>query len=380
MNHQTLLAIIIVFITLVIVRFLESYKNKYVIKFLQWVPAILFAYIIPAIFSSLLQIDLSDNEIHSWNLKFIIPLAIVTIMSSFPLKGLYSVGIKPVLHFLIGSFTIAVLPLIILFIYQKINVSTYSLFIEEGYWKGVIPIIGSWIGGSSSQIVLKEYVGTSENLFLSILVFDNIIVNVWTLFMFQFIKRSHQINKFFNLPETTSMFSFNNENINKNSFLTFLIIFFSIFIITVLFELSFIMKVLVLSAAGLVYGNFFSFWDHEKILKIGSVSIILVMATLGLKLNFTSFNLPLEFIIFILIWILSQFLISILIAYLLRISIVWVAISNMANLGGISTAPAVTSAYNKDLMPHAIFLAILSMMTGTLWGFFSVYLLEYFFM
>jgi uncharacterized membrane protein len=46
----------------------------------------------------------------------------------------------------------------------------------------------------------------------------------------------------------------------------------------------------------------------------------------------------------------------------------------MANLGGISTAPAVTAAYKKELMPHAIILAILSMVTGTGWGMLTIYL------
>ena len=51
-------------------------------------------------------------------------------------------------------------------------------------WKGLIPLVGSWIGGSTSQLVLKEYVGTSETLFLSVLILDNILVNIWTILMF----------------------------------------------------------------------------------------------------------------------------------------------------------------------------------------------------
>jgi uncharacterized membrane protein len=43
----------------------------------------------------------------------------------------------------------------------------------------------------------------------------------------------------------------------------------------------------------------------------------------------------------------------------------WVPIASMANLCGISTAPAVTAAFEKQWMPHAIVLAILSMVSGT---------------
>jgi uncharacterized membrane protein len=50
----------------------------------------------------------------------------------------------------------------------------------------------------------------------------------------------------------------------------------------------------------------------------------------------------------------------------------------MANIGGISTSPALASAYDKRLMPHAIVLAILSMATGTFWGIITTSLIQLF--
>ncbi len=69
----------------------------------------------------------------------------------------------------------------------------------------------------------------------------------------------------------------------------------------------------------------------------------------------------------------------VLIAKLLNVNMAWVPIASMANVGGIATAPAVTAAYEKKWMPHAIVLAILSMATGTFWGMFTIYLLKNFF-
>jgi len=54
----------------------------------------------------------------------------------------------------------------------------------------------------------------------------------------------------------------------------------------------------------------------------------------------------------------------------------WVPIASMANVGGIATAPAVTAAYEKKWMPHAVLLAILSMVTGTAWGLVAIYLIR----
>ncbi|HIA84585.1 MAG TPA: DUF819 family protein [Candidatus Marinimicrobia bacterium] len=64
----------------------------------------------------------------------------------------------------------------------------------------------------------------------------------------------------------------------------------------------------------------------------------------------------------------------IIVSYYPRIHMAWVPIASMANLCGISTAPAVTAAFEKQWMPHAIVLAILSMVSGTAWGLFTTFL------
>ncbi|MGB5403153.1 MAG: DUF819 family protein, partial [Robiginitalea sp.] len=104
------------------------------------------------------------------------------------------------------------------------------------------------------------------------------------------------------------------------------------------------------------------------------VSIVLIMAILGLKLDFANLSLPISLVLLVLIWLILHFGFMLLTARLLKTNIAWVAIGSMANLGGISTAPAVTAAYKKELMPHAIILAILSMVTGTGWGMLTIYL------
>ena len=102
------------------------------------------------------------------------------------------------------------------------------------------------------------------------------------------------------------------------------------------------------------------------------------MAIIGLKLNFESFELPLEFVGIISAWMLINLISITIIGFKLKISFSWTPIIIMANIGGISTAPALASAYDKRLMPHAIVLAILSMATGTFWGIITVAGIRYF--
>lgn len=377
MLNTTFLAILIVIVTVIFVKYLENQNSSWLKILLQWVPPILFAYILPALMSFIININFQNVVIHRWSKEIIIPVAIITVMSSMSLKQLRIIGIKPIILFVLGSFTIAILPVILIGMITQFFPNQAAGFMAGDMWKGLIPLVGSWIGGSTSQLVLKEYVGTAENLFLSIIILDNILVNIWTILMFQLIRQSGRLDRVLNIeasPEIASELKYQSK-VKKNGFFTVLIVVL-ILLLTTFLSLPFLGVIVVLSFLGILLGNSFRFWHHQWCLNLGSFAIITVMAILGLKLNFGSFSLPFSFILIVLVWLLLQFICSLILAYILRLSMVWVPIASMANFGGISTAPAVTAAYNPKLMPHAIVLAILSMLTGTFWGIFSTWLLR----
>jgi len=238
-------------------------------------------------------------------------------------------------------------------------------------------IVGSWIGGSTSQLVLKELVACSEALFLTVLVLDNILVNLWTIGMFQSIQKSDRINQFlkiksFNPPEQITAAKENSHV----PLLSFLILLGAVFIAHVLLP-TFIAKVVVLSLIGLSLGVIFKSWNYSFTLKLGSVFILIVMSVLGLKLQFNLIQFNPAFMGFLVVWLTSHFFVMLGVAKILNVHSAWVPIASMANVGGIATAPAVTAAYEKKWMPHAIILAVLSMATGTFWGMVTIGLLQY---
>lgn len=379
MNNMTLLAVatLLVLVTVVFVLWISKVQKRWVQLVLDWFPAILFAYVIPAAFTHLFQIDLSKVALHNWSKDWIIPFTILTVMSALSFKQLKIVGVKPIIVFVSGSMVIATLPVVLVLIFAWVNPSNHDLFIGQAYWKGLAPIVGGWIGGSTSQLVLKELAETPESLFLSILVLDNILVNIWTILMFQFIKQSNRLNKFWGIestfpivepPEVNSALS--QANINLITVGGILVV----MLVTYFIPMSFLMSIVVLSLVGMLLGNLVPFWNHQLVLKIAGFSIVLIMAILGLKLDFANLSLPLNLVILVLIWLILHLAFMLLVARLLKTNVAWVAIGSMANLGGISTAPAVTAAYKSELMPHAIVLAILSMVTGTSWGMLTIYL------
>ena len=371
MNTSNLLGIFIAISVSVFVIYIAKFKNKIVQKILHWLPAILLTFLIPGILSFIFDLSLENIPLHNWSKAYIYPITIFCIMSSMSLAQLKIVGVKPLLLFLVGSFTIAVIPAFLFFFYLMGSEQMLEL------WRGIIPIVGSWIGGSSSMLVLKEYVSVREDLFLSVLLLDNMIQNIVMIFLFQIIRRTDHFNQKFNISQSIS-FTENKTNeqlTNKNPYWSILIA----VLITgtvVWLEFDFIVNVIILSILGLVIGNILKFWSFGINLKIGSVGIIVIMSILGLKLKFDGFELPWVLILFMINWMIINILVIAYLNYKLKISMAWGPIAMMANIGGISTSPALASAYNKKLMPHAVVLAIVSMATGTFWGFLTTFLIE----
>ncbi len=374
--YTLLIATLIVIGTVIFVLKVDKLERRWVKSMLDWFPAILFAYVIPAFFTHTFGWDLSEVALHKWSRSIIIPLAIVSVMSALSIEQLKIVGWRPIALFAGGSMVIATLPVLISVILAGVHEPTNVLIFDQEYWRGLIPIVGSWIGGSTSQLVLKELTECPEGLFLAVLIIDNVLVNIWTILMFQFIKKSDRINQAFKIkgerPRESERLSGNNLR-SYSKVMTLGVVIASGLLIPLLIA-SFLWQIITLSLLGLALGNFVKGWDHALVLKMGGVLIVLIMAILGLRLNFSNFSLPILFVVVILVWLILHFVFMLMLAYFLKVHMAWVPIASMANLGGISTTPAVTAAYEVKWMPHAILLAILSMVTGTAWGMLTFWL------
>ena len=363
--------------TIVAVYFLDRWENKHIKSLFDWVPAILLAYIIPALISFLFKVDYSQAPIHNFSKDYFIPLAIIAVMSSLSISQLKAIGWKPIVLFAGGSMFIAIFPVLLGLSFLSSDLVSETLVHQE-YWKGIPPIVGSWIGGSTSQLVLKELVECPENVFLSVLVMDNILVNIWTILMFQTIKKSSFLNKKFKITDLLmpdDIRVMEGKKITPLLGLAFLLV--AVIGCNFLIE-SFVVKIIVLSILGLLLSNFISKWNFKFALQLGGILIIVVMAVLGLKLQFATLGFNFYFLGFLSVWLVGHFIFMLLLAKLLNVNMALVPIASMANVGGIATAPAVTAAYEKKWMPHAIVLAILSMATGTFWGILTIYLLKNF--
>lgn len=375
--NLNLVGMLIVVGTFFSITYYEKQKTGIISVLSNWIPGILLSFILPAIVTNSLGLSLEQIALHDWSKKYLYPLVIICIMSSMSLTQIKIIGLKPLILFLSGSLIISTIPVVLMGLVLFFDFSYFNILIDEELWKGFIPVVGSWIGGSSSMLVLQEYISLNEELFLSVLFFDTLLQNIVMIFLFQSVRKTNQINRFFNIDDEVDFKDAPKGNVTPaKAMIKSLGIILGVLILFRLFNFSFLTNVIWLSIIGLVIGNALKFWDHKTNLIIGSIGIILIMSILGLKLKIENFDLPLVFIFFIVAWMVLNMILLTLIGLFLKTSFVWTPIALMANIGGISTSPALASAYDKRFMPHAIVLAILSMATGTFWGLITTFFIQ----
>ena len=172
--------------------------------------------------------------------------------------------------------------------------------------------------------------------------------------MFQSIKKSNSLNRLLRIdglspPET--IHSADNKN-KMNPLLASIVLLGSVGLAH-FFIPSFVAKIVLLSFVGIALSNLIKNWNFQFVLKLGEILILIVMAVLGLKLKFSLIQFDARFMGFLVVCLLSNFVVMLGVAKLLNVNTAWVPIASMANVGGIATAPAVTAAYEKKWMPHA---------------------------
>ncbi len=249
--------------TVIAVYFLDRWENKHIKSLFDWVPAILLAYIIPAIISYILNADYSLADIHNFSRDYFIPLAIIAVMSSLSLGQLSSIGWKPIAVFAAGSVFIAIFPVLLGLSLLDTHLVSETL-VSQGYWKGIPPMVGSWIGGSTSQLVLKELVECPENIFLSVLVMDNILVNIWTILMFQCIKKSNFLNNLFKISDISMPDEIRKETTGVlPSWICILVLVGLVLLCNWALD-SFVAKIVALSLLGLALSNLWPGWKIRR--------------------------------------------------------------------------------------------------------------------
>jgi len=397
---------------LAFVFFTSSQKKGFWSKFYKIVPALLLAYLLPAVLSSThviashwVTIENGAAVKHSSNIYYIasrvlLPASLILMTLSIDLKAVFKLGPKALIMFFTGTLGIVIGAPIALFIVGSISPETIEGTGLNALWRGLATLAGSWIGGGANQSAMLEIFQYNQSKYGATVLVDILVANLWMATLLIGIGKKEKIDKWLDadtsaierLKEKVIQFAKKVERVPTLTDyvvllgITFLAVGLSFgganFISTFLKEnVSWIAdKSSALSSFGshffwliclaTIIGIAFSFtkiknYEGVGASKIGSLFIYILVASIGMKIDLMETLKNPGLIAIGIIWMLIHAILLIVVAKLIKAPYFFLAVGSQANVGGAASAPIVAAEFHPALATVGVMLAVVGYVVGT---------------
>jgi uncharacterized membrane protein len=371
-------------------------------KFYTYIPPLLLCYFVPSIFSSIGLYSGDVSKLYTIASQYLLPTSLVLLTISIDLKAIARLGPKAVIMFLGGTVGILLGGPLAVLIVSFINPELVGGQGPEAVWRGLATIAGSWIGGSANQTAMKEVYEVGDRLFSVMIAIDVLVANVWMACLLFAAGRTKQIDTRVGadtsaIDEVKTKVEEFRASIAKIPALKDTITVLAVgFVVTAashlgadliaprierhapgLAQFSLTSKffwIVVLATTG---GLLLSLSSRVRALEgvgastLGSVLLYVLIATIGMKMNILAiFEYPALFLVGG-IWMAFHAVTMLLLAWLIKAPLFFLAVGSQANVGGAASAPVVASAFHPALAPVGVLLAVLGYALGTYAGWLS---------
>ena len=376
-------------------------------KFYTYVPPLLLCYFVPSIFSTLGVYSGDVSKLYSIASQYLLPTSLVLLTISIDLKAIARLGPKAVIMFLGGTIGIIIGGPLAVLIVSFINPELVGGQGPEAVWRGLATIAGSWIGGSANQTAMKEVYEVSDRLFSVMIAVDVLVANLWMACLLFAAGRAKQIDTKVGADTSaidevkTTVEEFRARIARVPGLKDTIAVLAVGFVVTAVSHLGadLIAPRIERSASGLAQFSLTSkfFWivviattgglllslsSRVRALEgvgastLGSVLLYVLIATIGMKMNILAvFDQPALFLVGS-IWMAFHAATMLLLAWLIKAPLFFLAVGSQANVGGAASAPVVASAFHPALAPVGVLLAVLGYALGTYGGWLSAQLMR----
>jgi len=408
---------------LAFIFYTESLKGGFWEKFYKIVPALLLAYVLPAVLSSTHIIatgweTLENGKIvhHKSQLYYIasrvlLPASLILMTLSIDLKAVFRLGPKALIMFFTGTLGIMIGGPIALYLVGSISPETVAGTGHDELWRGLSTLAGSWIGGGANQAAMLEIFEYNPKKYGATVLVDIFVANLWMALLLIGIGRANKIDKWLDadtsaieeLKQKVTAFA---KKVQRIPTLTDYMVLLGITFFAVglaFFGADYISDFLTdnvefvadksspfssfgsqffwLISLSTIFGISFSFTkikNYEGIgaSKLGSVFIYILVATIGMKMDLTEIIKNPGLIFIGLIWMTIHAILLIIVAKIIKAPYFFLAVGSQANVGGAASAPIVASAFHSSLASVGVMLAVVGYVVGTVAALLSAIMME----
>jgi uncharacterized membrane protein len=348
-------------------------------RLFNYLPPIIWLYFLPMLGTSL-GIFPKSSPLYDWVKNLLLPTALVLLLLSVDLKSLGRLGPKAIGTFLFGTAGVI--------IGAPIAFLLFKSWLPDDTWMGMAALSGSWIGGSSNMVAIKESINCPEGIFGIMIVVDTIVGYGWMGLVMTASAFQDRIDRRFRVDRTIvdqlnqRLAEFQSSQRRPIEFVDLAIILslgFAIGLASLKLGAwlppigriinAFGWAIILSSTAGILL-SFTRLARLESVgaSHIGNFFLYLLLTTIGAQADLRAVVQAPLFLLVGCVWVAIHGAIIFLGGRLLKAPMFLIATGSQANIGGVVSAPIVASVYQPSLAPVGLLLGVLGNILGIYGG------------
>lgn len=343
------------------------------------VPSLVFCYFVPTTLTTLGVLP-ADSPVYDWIKSYLLPTSLMLLILSLDVPGIVRLGPKALIMMLAGTAGVV--------IGAPLSLWLFSSMVPPDTWLGMTALSGSWIGGGANMVALAEMVGTPDSMFGMMVIVDVSIANIWMGILLYLAGQQQRIDRWSGADTSAiedlkrRVVEFTAKTTRVPSLTDLMLIvavgFGGMWLATLagralgeghpVFDATVWKFILVTALAVAVSFTPARNLEGAGASRIGTLMLYLLIASIGAHADFMQMKEAPILVAVGAVWMLCHATVMILVAWLIRAPVFFLAVGSQANIGGAASAPIVASAFHPSLAPVGVLLAILGYVLGTYCG------------
>lgn len=368
------------FVSGIVIYLEKKFKNGI---FFKYIPALVIIYFGAMILSTLGVWDMnveSVSKARSVLKDAILPSMIFLMLLRADLRDIAKLGPRMIISFFTATFTIMIGFVVAFLIFKGSLASNAPLTFGA--------LAGSWVGGTQNMVAVQQAVGLEGSGMGYTLLIDSIDYSIWIMFLLFLVPFANKFNKWTkadtskidNINEhLTAKFSTISKEITFQDIFFLLSVSLGVTAVTGIMgnELVTVPALAFMGATGwtiiitTILGVIFAMTPLARIPGSPEVSNVLLYMLIGLiasNANFMELTQAPAYILAGFVILIIHGVLMAIIGKVFKLDLFTCGIASLSNIGGVASSPVLAAAYSQSLVPIAVLMALIGVITGTFFG------------
>jgi uncharacterized membrane protein len=373
----------------------SSLDSKLARGFYRVFPPLLLCYFLPSLLNLFNIVDPEASQTYFVASRYLLPAALVLLTISADLPATFRLGPKALIMFFTGTVGVMIGGPLALLVASWLFPDVIGVTGPDAVWRGMTTLAGSWIGGGANQAAMYEFFSVGGEVYSAWIAVDIIVANIWLAILLLGVANAKRIDRALKadtgavdaLRRKADEFEQAHARIPDLKDLMVILAFglgamgLSHIIADImgpwvathapgLADLGMASGFFWLMLSATIIGVSLSFTKARSLtgagsMKVGSVFIYVLVATIGMRMDITAIFRNTEFFLIGSIWMAIHISLLLAVAWLIKAPTFFIAVGSTANIGGAASAPVVATAFHPSLAPVGVLLAIVGYIVGT---------------